>query len=40
MATKICPVAGSRTAQPWPKGLPSGGQVFCPAVQLVNGITS
>ena len=29
-ASGICPVADSRTAQPWPTELPSGGQVFCP----------
>ena len=28
-ASGICPVADSRTAQPWPTELPSGGQVFC-----------
>ena len=30
MASGICPVADSRTAQPWPTELPGGGQVFCP----------
>ena len=30
MASGFCPVADSRTAQPWPTELPGGGQQSCP----------